>query len=157
MKAENVGTVKYGGHRFENGTIYVGYWNDSGQKHSMGHELYSDGSRYDGLYKDGFFNGLGILIFADGAKYEGEFLQGWFHGNGVFWRADGMRYEGEFRGGKVWGLGLTTFKDETNGFPRYEGFFKECKLIKKVRCPEAVQKAQKVAFTARTQFTTTSM
>lgn len=84
-------------------------------------------------------------------RYEGEFMQGWFHGQGVFWRADGMKYEGEFRGGRVWGLGLVTFHDDTNGFPRTEGFFQDCRLVRKKKCPEIVQRAQKVALMARVQ------
>lgn len=44
---------------------------------------------------------------------------------------------------------MTTFNDGSNGFPRYEGFFQDCKLLKKVSCVEVVQKAQKVAFMAR--------
>lgn len=78
-------------------------------------------------------------------------MQGWFHGHGVFWRADGMKFEGEFRGGRIWGLGLITFNDHTNGFPRNEGFFQDCRLLRKKRCPEVVQRAQKVALIARAQ------
>lgn len=84
-------------------------------------------------------------------RYEGEFMQGWFHGHGVFWRSDGMKYEGEFRGGRIWGLGLVTFNDGSNGFPRNEGFFQDCRLVRRKRCPEIVQRAQKVALMARAQ------
>lgn len=48
--------------------------------------------------------------------------------------------------------GLTTFNDGTNGFPRNEGFFKECQFKKRLSCSEIVQKAQKVAFTAREKY-----
>lgn len=78
-------------------------------------------------------------------------MQGWFHGNGIFYRSDGMKYEGEFRGGRIWGLGLVTFSDLTNGFPRNEGFFQDCKLIRKKNCPDIVQRAQKIALMARVQ------
>lgn len=78
-------------------------------------------------------------------------MQGWFHGHGIFWRADGMKYEGEFRGGRIWGLGLITFSDHTHGFPRNEGFFQDCRLVRKKRCPDVVQRAQKVALMARAQ------
>lgn len=84
-------------------------------------------------------------------RYEGEFMQGWFHGMGQFIRSDGMKFEGEFRGGRIWGLGLATFSDLTNGFPRNEGFFQDCKLIRKKNCPDIVQRAQKVALMARIQ------
>lgn len=84
-------------------------------------------------------------------RYEGEFTQGWFHGSGIFFRSDGMKFEGEFRGGRIWGLGLVTFNDLTNGFPRNEGFFQDCKLIRKKNCPDIVQRAQKIALMARVQ------
>ncbi|KAJ8920475.1 hypothetical protein NQ315_005343 [Exocentrus adspersus] len=119
-----------GGYRHQNGSAYVGTWNTEGRRQGEGHLKFPDGTRFDGEFENGLFHGLGVLTFPDGAKYEGEFFQGWFHGHGVFWRADGMRHEGEFRGGKIWGLGLTTFSDDTNGFPRNEGFFQDCKLKK---------------------------
>lgn len=78
-------------------------------------------------------------------------MQGWFHGSGIFFRSDGMRFEGEFRGGRIWGLGLVTFSDLTNGFPRNEGFFQDCKLIRKKNCPDIVQRSQKIALMARVQ------
>ncbi|XP_026745549.1 MORN repeat-containing protein 4 homolog [Trichoplusia ni] len=145
------GVVKTGAYKYEDGTRYVGEWNSKGQKHGMGHLVLPDGTRYDGALIGGLCSGLGVMAFPDGAKYEGEFMQGWFHGHGVFWRADGMKFEGEFRGGRVWGLGLVTFSDGSNGFPRNEGFFQDCRLVRRKRCPEVVQRAQKVAYMARAQ------
>lgn len=78
-------------------------------------------------------------------------MQGWFHGCGIFFRSDGMKFEGEFRGGRIWGLGLVTFSDLSNGFPRNEGFFQDCKLIRKKYCPEIIHRAQKIALMARVQ------
>lgn len=144
--------VANGGHRYDDGSVYIGSWNSEGNRQGEGHLLFPDGTRYDGYFEDGLFNGLGVLIFTDGARYEGEFFQGWFHGYGVFWRVDGTRHEGEFRGGNICGLGLTTFSDNTHGFPRNEGFFQNCQLKKRKNCPDIVQKAQKVAFKARNKF-----
>lgn len=76
-------------------------------------------------------------------------MQGWFHGSGTFWRADGTKFEGEFRGGRIWGLGLVTFNDGSHGFPRNEGYFQDCKMLKKKKCPDVVQRVQKVALMAR--------
>nr|CAI5828431.1 unnamed protein product [Callosobruchus analis] len=104
-----VPVVAKGGKRYSDGTAYVGDWDTEGRRQGEGHILFPDGTRYDG----------------------------WFHGYGIFWRADGTRHEGEFRGGKIWGLGLTTFGDNTNGFPRNEGFFQDCQLKKLMKCPEA--------------------
>ncbi|CAG4983576.1 MORN repeat-containing protein 4 homolog [Colias croceus] len=151
IDASEPGAAKTGAYKYEDGTKYVGDWNSKGQKHGMGHLILPDGTRYDGSLMSGLCSGLGVMTFPDGAKYEGEFMQGWFHGHGVFWRADGMKFEGEFRGGRVWGLGLVTFCDGSNGFPRNEGFFQDCKMIRRKRCPEVVQRAQKVAYMARAQ------
>lgn len=52
----------------EDGSMYVGDWNEKGQKHGMGHFLTSDGSRYDGAFENGVFNGLGVIVFGDGAR-----------------------------------------------------------------------------------------
>lgn len=164
------GIVKNGGFRYEDGTKYIGDWNHKGQKHGMGHLALDDGTRYDGAFSNGLCSGLGVMRFPDGAKlvlryvnilqrgisklffrYEGEFVQGWFHGHGVFSRSDGMKFEGEFRGDRIWGLGLITYKDHTNGFPRNEGFFQDCRMLRKKRCPEVVQRAVKVALLARGQ------
>lgn len=78
-------------------------------------------------------------------------MNGWFHGYGIFWRSDGMRYEGEFRGGRIWGRGLLTFKDLSHGFPRNEGYFQDCRLMRPQRSTEAIQKSQKCALMARAQ------
>ncbi|XP_022184579.2 MORN repeat-containing protein 4 homolog isoform X1 [Nilaparvata lugens] len=145
------GVVKTGAYQFNDGTRYVGDWNDRGQKHGFGQMTLPDSTRYHGTFHNGLCSGLGVMYFPDGAKYEGELMQGWFHGHGVFWRADGMKFEGEFRGGRIWGLGMVTFNDGSHGFPRNEGFFQDCRLIRKKRCPEVIQKAQKVALLARAQ------
>lgn len=43
---QTTGVVKTGGYRYEDGTRYIGDWNQKGQKHGMGHLLLSDGTRY---------------------------------------------------------------------------------------------------------------
>lgn len=40
------GVVKTGGFRYDDGTRYIGDWNQKGQKHGMGHMLLADGTRY---------------------------------------------------------------------------------------------------------------
>jgi MORN repeat len=44
--AVQTGAVKTGGFRYEDGTRYIGDWNQKGQKHGMGHLLLPDGTRY---------------------------------------------------------------------------------------------------------------
>lgn len=62
------GAVRCGGYRYEDGTRYIGDWNQRGQKHGMGHLLLKDGTRYDGAFSNGLCSGLGVMVFADGAK-----------------------------------------------------------------------------------------
>uniref|UniRef100_A0A8D9ENF2 MORN repeat-containing protein 4 n=1 Tax=Cacopsylla melanoneura TaxID=428564 RepID=A0A8D9ENF2_9HEMI len=149
---EYPGVVKHGSFKYDDGTLYIGDWNERGQKHGLGHMKLPDRTRYDGTFHNGLCSGLGIMTFSDGAKYEGELLQGWFHGHGVFWRADGMKFEGEFRGGRIWGHGLVTYADGTHGFPKNEGFFQDCKMVKRKKCLDVVAKAQKVSLMARMNF-----
>lgn len=47
--------------------------------------------------------------------------------------------------------GLVTYADGSNGFPRNEGFFQDCRFMRKARCPQVIQRAQKVAHIARAQ------
>jgi hypothetical protein len=44
------GVVKTGGFRYDDGTRYIGDWNQKGQKHGMGHMLLTDGTRYGTLF-----------------------------------------------------------------------------------------------------------
>ncbi|XP_011502548.1 PREDICTED: MORN repeat-containing protein 4, partial [Ceratosolen solmsi marchali] len=138
-------TIRIGTYRYEDGSRYIGDWNNKGLKSGFGSLLLPNGTRYDGSFQNGLYSGLGTITFPDGAKYEGEFMQGWFHGHGVFWRSDGMKYEGEFRGGRIWGLGLITYSDGSHGFPRNEGFFQDCRLTYRRRCPNIIQKSQKLS------------
>lgn len=142
MNMENIS----GSHNFQDGSIYVGQWNSSGKPHGKGSIIFPDGIEYHGSFSEGQFSGMGALFFPDGAKYEGEFLNGWFHGLGTFWRADNMKHEGEYRGGQICGSGVTTFNDGCNGFPKYEGYFNECKFLKKYKCPETIQCARRFSF-----------
>lgn len=48
-------------------------------------------------------------------------------------------------------LGLITYADGSHGFPRNEGFFQDCKLVRRRHCPDIVQKAQKISMMARAQ------
>ena len=45
-------------------------------------EVWPDGARYEGKYKDGKKEGKGKLTFADGSYYEGEFMQNEISGMG---------------------------------------------------------------------------
>jgi len=63
-----IGVVKSGGYQYEDGTRYLGDWNQKGQKHGLGHLSLPDTTRYDGAFQNGLCSGLGVMIFPDGAK-----------------------------------------------------------------------------------------
>lgn len=41
--------------------------------------------------------GYGVQVWTDGAKYEGYWKDNMAEGRGIFWHAEGDVYEGEFR------------------------------------------------------------
>ena len=90
-------------------------------KDGYGKTTLSDGSVYEGQFKDGKFDGKGQLDFADQRQYTGEFKNGLFDGNGVLTYADGSKYEGEFKEGRLSGQGVITYSDST----QYKGQFKD--------------------------------
>jgi len=133
---------KCGSYTHEDGTHYIGDFNEEGIKCGMGHMELCNGAIYDGQFQKGLPNGVGVMKFTDGSKYEGEFMQGWFHGHGAFYTIDKMRFEGEFRGGRIWGNGLITYPDETPGI---EGYFQDARFARERPCKDTVKKAKKIA------------
>jgi clan AA aspartic protease (TIGR02281 family) len=66
------------------------------------------GERYSGDYRDGKYNGRGILVYANGEKYTGEFRDNLRNGRGIYTWPDGRRYVGEFHDGQPNGQGRFT-------------------------------------------------
>ena len=84
--------------QLENGARYLGEWNEStGERDGKGVQIWSDGSRYEGFWKNDKANGRGRLIHADGDVYEGEWADDKAHGKGVYMHMDGARYDGDWR------------------------------------------------------------
>ncbi|XP_031667530.1 MORN repeat-containing protein 4 [Oncorhynchus kisutch] len=104
-----------------------------------------------------------MLVFPDGSRYEGDFIQGKFQGAGVFSRFDGMKFEGEFKSGCVQGYGMLTFADGGpergggggggrgggRGGTSHEGLFERGQLVGREGCQGTVQRAQGAAAKAR--------
>ncbi len=105
---------------------------------------YSDGSRYEGSFKNHKADGFGHFNYANGDYYKGEFREGLKHGNGALYSANGEKRgtwkEGEFMdslksglgciaGDCVTGIGTYVYKDAAatymgrfeNGLPQGEG------------------------------------
>ncbi|MBK6932491.1 MAG: caspase family protein [Saprospirales bacterium] len=58
-------------------------------------------------------NGAGIFAYPDGSKYEGNFLQGEFDGDGTFYFANGDKYVGAFKDNFPHGTGIRHHADGT--------------------------------------------
>ena len=82
----------------ENGARYEGEWNEpKNERHGYGIQVWSDGSMYQGYWKEDKANGWGRLIHADGDVYEGEWKDDKAHGQGVYKHTDGAEYNGEWK------------------------------------------------------------
>lgn len=97
--------------------VYVGQYRD-GQYQGWGVMLHSDGWRHAGEWRDGKPNGRGYKKLPDGSLYMGGFRDWQFDGVGVFALSSGRRYVGEWRGG----LPLLFDIEEPDG-TRLEGEF----------------------------------
>ena len=77
------------------GAQYDGEWNrQTGMKHGRGYQIWSDGSIYEGYWKNDKANGRGRLIHADGDIYDGYWKDDKAHGYGEYTHTDGAKYEG---------------------------------------------------------------
>ena len=91
------------------GARYYGPLKDN-RLHGVGRLEWSNGSVYEGEFKDGVMSGRGELRDRD-TVYEGEFRDGTFHGKGRFEIPKREIYQGEFRQGYYWGQGEITYAD----------------------------------------------
>jgi DNA polymerase III epsilon subunit-like protein len=104
------------------GEIFDGYYKD-GMKDGMGILIFANGNKYEGEFKEGKYNGKGILTYSNGYKYEGNFFDSYYDGYGIEIFSNGDKYEGEFKNNKKHGKGVYYFADGD----KYEGEFKDGK------------------------------
>ena len=57
-----------GAYSWEDGSRYVGDWDERGLRHGTGSLIVADGTRYAGTFSDGLCTGVGVMLFPDGAK-----------------------------------------------------------------------------------------
>ena len=109
---------------YENRAIYYGEWEKNGNKrHGRGIQVWTDGSRYEGYWKEDKANVRGKLTHSDGDVYEGEWLEDKAHGYGVYTHIDGAKYEGNWKEDKQDGQGKESWPDGAS----YEGEYKQGK------------------------------
>lgn len=109
--------IKRQPYELDNGAIYEGQWTKEGLRHGRGVQVWKDGSKYEGYWKNDMANGRGRLIHSDGDVYEGEWLNDKAHGRGTYVHMDGAQYTGEWREDKQHGFGVETWPDGA----KYEG------------------------------------
>ena len=103
--------------QLDDGSIYEGEWDKSGNKHGKGTLITGDGSKVVGCFKKGLLEGLGRMIQSTGLVYEGEFKDGKLNGNGKVQGKHGGKFDGNLRDGKLHGYGEEAWPDGM----KYEG------------------------------------
>jgi len=107
---------------FPNGDVYIGGYL-GGSRQYQGAYTYSGGKpaeegdeappalgTYEGAWKKGVKDGLGVMTFKDGSKYHGNYKKGLREGQGSFFYANGDIYAGEWVAGKKHGIGTYFYK-----------------------------------------------
>ena len=90
----------------DEGTYYVGYW-DNGRQYKRGKVFDKKNNLlYDGEYKKGYKEGNGIYYYPSGEKYEGKFMNGVKEGKGIFYWKNGNKWEGHFKNDEMNGEGI---------------------------------------------------
>ena len=109
---------------YENKAVYYGEWSKNyNKRHGRGIQVWMDGSKYEGYWKDDKANKKGKLVHADGDIYEGEWLDDKAHGFGIYTHIDGAQYEGNWKEDKQEGKGKEKWPDGAS----YEGEYKQGK------------------------------
>ena len=72
---------------------------------------WTDGTKYEGEFKDDLANGQGTITWTNGATYVGEFKDNKRNGQGTMTYVNGNKYVGEFKDDLFNGQGTFTFKD----------------------------------------------
>lgn len=68
--------VNKGPIELENGAVYIGQWNRNGFREGIGTQIWKDGSKFTGYWRNDNAHGRGRLIHQDGDCYEGEWVEG---------------------------------------------------------------------------------
>ena len=110
-------------------TIYYGEWDiNKNVRHGRGIQIWPDGAKYTGYWKNDKAQGKGKLYHADGDVYEGDWVNDKPNGYGIYTHSDGTRYEGEWENDKQNGKGKEFWPDGAI----YEGQYKDGKKMEKV-------------------------
>lgn len=95
--ARSVDVINRGPYEMDNGAIYHGQWTKEGHREGRGIQIWKDGSKYTGYWKNDMASGKGRLIHADGDVYEGEWYFDKAQGRGTYEHMDGAKYVGDWK------------------------------------------------------------
>lgn len=84
--------ITRGPYELGNSSVYQGQWSREGLREGKGVQIWPDGARFEGHWKNDMANGRGRLIHADGDVYEGMWVNDKAHGKGVYVHMNGARY-----------------------------------------------------------------
>ena len=104
---------------FEEDFTYIGQHDSNFNSKGFGKQIFKDGSKYEGEFKDNEAYGFGIFYSDDGDVYKGEWKNHTKEGIGLEFVDDELEYQGEFKDGEKHGIGIYFFNDY-----KYEGEFK---------------------------------
>lgn len=94
-------------------------------------------SRCDCELAGGKIGERAVVAYTDGSRYDGQFRDNRFHGHGIVQYANGMRYDGEFRDGLPNGYGTFTGNGQTFAGNWTRGCFSQGDMhISVVKTPE---------------------
>eukprot|EP01118_Nematostelium_gracile_P010041 TRINITY_DN3421_c0_g1_i2.p2 TRINITY_DN3421_c0_g1~~TRINITY_DN3421_c0_g1_i2.p2 ORF type:complete len:235 (-),score=61.13 TRINITY_DN3421_c0_g1_i2:21-725(-) len=115
---------------FSDGSTYEGEYKDD-NRNGLGTYHYKNGSKYVGNWTDGKRNGQGKETYASGDIYEGEFKDGARDGIGQYWYFNGSLYVGQWSGGEKKGRGRIQWN--ATGFS-YDGMWVDNKPVDEEAC-----------------------
>ena len=112
-KLEKENAVTRSKETYSDGSWYEGEFKN-GKSHGKGYYGWADGSWYKGEFKDGQREGQGHYSWPDGAWYKGGFKAGLREGQGTIYWANGNKYEGGWSQGYFHGEGIFYYADGTS-------------------------------------------
>ena len=89
---------------YPDGAKYIGEFKDSKQ-HGKGSYIWPNGDKYVGQWKHGKHEGEGIYTWSQGDEYSGQWKNDKREGKGTYIWSNGDKYIGEFLNGKFHGEG----------------------------------------------------
>jgi hypothetical protein len=93
-------------------------------KHGIGTYYWSDGSKYEGEWKENNLHGYGFYNFTDNRSYIGQWRNNVMHGYGEFNWKDGKKYVGYYINDKKEGFGIYHWQVHNKA---YIGFWRDGK------------------------------